>query len=204
MTSDERFDLSGRVAIVSRLILWTGPKHSGKTALLGRFVRTLRERGFTPAGFLAPSRYEAGRLTGFDIVDLNTFQQMPLAVRQKGPCDKCGFTLLAEGLKLGLACLRPAATATADIVIVDEYGPLELGHHGWRFAVDRLIALTDAVVLLVVREELADQVRGEYGQTSCVRLPAHESQSRETVVALLRERRIRATDCSPLLARGSH
>jgi nucleoside-triphosphatase THEP1 len=175
-----------------RLLLWTGPKHSGKTTLLQHLVQTIPARGFTVAGFVAPSRYEDGTLVGFDIVEVNTNRRAPLAARQKDRRDKCGFVLLPEGLKLGMDCLRFAATALVDIVIVDEYGPLELAHRGWRTAVDDLITATDAEVLLVVREELTDRVRREYDNTSCVEFPAHQAQSFAKVVNLLRQKRIRS------------
>ena len=85
-------------------------------------------------------------------------------------------------------CLRRAPTGRNDIIVVDEYGPLELAHQGWRDAVDHLLTSADAVVLLVVRGDLVDQVSHIYDGTSRRTLLAREPESIRKVLELLRAR----------------
>lgn len=151
------------------LLLWTGEKHSGKTTAAMRLVDSVRADGFSVAGLLAPSIYCQGELVGFDALDIATDAKCPLARRvQKGetlPPDtvRAGrFRLLPEGIELGEEALRSQAAQAADLVVIDEFGPLELDGGGWRPAVDALVGRQRGAVLLVVRRELAEAVRRLY------------------------------------------
>ncbi len=171
------------------LILWTGPKHCGKTTAAARLVQAVRTKGLVAAGCLAPSIYEHARLVGFDIIDLRDGRRAPLARRETGGQEAGGFRFLAEGLELGCQALGPPATKDADLIIVDEYGPLELAFRGWRAATERLMTSTRATLLLVVREELVEEVRQTYGDMTSRKLVATEPPSIDKVLALLANKR---------------
>ncbi len=173
----------------SSLILWVGPKHSGKTTSAARLMQMARTDGFVIAGCLAPSVYVNDLLTGFDIVNLRSGERKVLARRETGPGADREFHFTVEGLALGNDAFGPVATKDADLIIVDEYGPLELACQGWHAAVDRLMTFTDAVLLLVVREELADEVQQLYGAIPTRRLAATQPQSIEEVLTALRNTR---------------
>ena len=176
-------------ATQNRLILWVGEKHSGKTTSAANLARTARDEGFNVAGLLAPSLYCDGRLIGFDALDLGNEKRTPLARRQTNPGKSGRFALVTHGLKLGNTALSAEATKSADLVIVDEFGPLELNGHGWRKNVDSLLASSDAVILLVVRLELADEVRRLYADASCRKLAATEPSSIDDGLTMLKDRR---------------
>jgi nucleoside-triphosphatase len=165
-----------------QVMLWVGPKHSGKTTIAARLVEAARGGGFVVAGCLAPSVYADGLLVGFDIINLRSSERTPLARRDVGHQS---FQFLAEGLSLGNEALGPTATKGADLIVIDEYGPLELKSQGWRAATDRLMTSTDAVLLLVVREELADIVLQLYGSISTRKLVASQPGSIDEVLAVL-------------------
>jgi len=172
------------VLIRDKLILWTGQKHCGKTISVTNLVEFARSEGFIVAGLLARSIYNNNELLGFDAVDLRNEKRVPLARRKSGQ-----FTFLTDGLRLGNAALSKAATKSADLVIVDEFGPLELNGQGWRKNVDTLIASNNALILLVVRQELADGVKQIYADFPCRNLAAIESESVDKVIEMLRDRR---------------
>jgi nucleoside-triphosphatase len=134
-----------------KLVLWTGEKHCGKTTTIAKFAKTACAEGFVVVGLLAPSKYRNGRLTGYDVLDLRNKTRALLARRKTDGNKTERFTFVADGLKIGRDALSPTATETADIIIVDEFGPLELRGDGWRRDVDSLLALSDALILLVVR-----------------------------------------------------
>ncbi len=171
------------------LILWTGPKHSGKTSAALRLVEAARAQGWAVAGCLAPSVYENDWLIGFDIVNLRNGGRATLARRRVVQGQEKGFEFLAAGWALGEEALGPAAVQDADLIIVDEYGPLELASQGWRAVTDRLMTTTEATLLLVVREELVEKVRQLYGGIPAHRVVATEPRSVDKILALLANRR---------------
>jgi len=171
----------------AKLVLWTGPRHSGKTTAAEALVRQARADGFVVAGLLAPSVYDEGQLVGFDALDLRTGNRVPLASRVEGRTTDVGnFSFLPEGMKLGAAALDLASARTADLVIVDEFGPLELRGGGWRAAVDSLIASTKAVIVLVVRDERIGEVQRLYGVPRGRLVPASRPDAAEAVLNVVR------------------
>ena len=173
-----------------KLILWAGPKHSGKTTAARRLVELARAENFTIAGILAPSVYEAGERVGFDVVDIATGRRSPLLRpaperrrRTVGP-----YSVMDPGLCLGAHALRAQATRKADLVVVDEFGPAELDGKLWRGCVDRIVAERGKLLLLVVREELAERAAGLYPTAEPELVPAVQPGSVERVLAMLRGR----------------
>jgi nucleoside-triphosphatase THEP1 len=169
------------------LFLWTGPKHCGKTTAAAKLAHAARQCGFRVAGLLAPSLYRDGDLVGFDALDLRSEARAPLAMRRGGPGDVGRFHFVGEGLALGSRALDPAATEGADLVIVDEFGPLELASRGWRSAVDSLIHAGRTPLVLVVRQELVETVRGVYADVPSRLLNATAPESADEVIRWLRE-----------------
>ena len=169
------------------LFLWTGPKHCGKTTAAARLVHTARQHGFRVAGLLAPSVYRDGALVGFDALDLRTEARAPLAVCRDNPGDVGQFHFLEEGLRLGSHTLGPAATDGADFVVVDEFGMLELAGRGWREAVDSLVHAGKTPLVVVVRQQLVDTVRGVYANVPSVCLDAMAPESVDEVLRSLRK-----------------
>lgn len=170
-----------------KLVLWVGPKHSGKTTAAGRLVARARRGGIAVAGLLAYSVYRGGELTGFDAVDLHTGVRCPLAGCDDGGAEQVGlFSFGDEGLAFGKAALESAVARSASLVVVDEFGPLELHGGGWRQAVDSLLAAAGGVILLVVREELTADVSRLYGRLHPQTLNALEPASIERVLDLLK------------------
>ena len=162
-----------------------GEKHSGKTTSATNLVEIARDEGFNVTGLLAPSLYRDGKLLGFDAIDLLNETREPLAKRNTDAGKAERFTFLPEGLKLGNAVLSATAAKSADLVIVDEFGPLELDGRLWRENVDSLLASSSALILLVVRQELADAVRRVYTDFPCRNLAAIEPESIDKVIGML-------------------
>ena len=175
--------------IQTRLIIWTGDKHSGKTTTAAKLVQTVREQGFNVAGVLAPSVYRDGVLFGFDVCDLRTNERAALARRKKNTDGKMSpFVFLSDGLELGRAALSLNAVGSADLVIIDEFGPLELNGLLWRKNVDSLLASSSALILLVVRQELTDAVRLVYADFPYLEFGAIKPDSIDKVIGMLRDR----------------
>lgn len=154
----------GRGAVV----LISGPTGAGKTTLATAVVAQLRGRGVRVAGILAPGLLDDGRRTGFDILDLATGEQAPLAREQQPGAAThvrwSRFAFTAEGLSLGARALGEGAVA-ADVVVVDEVGPLELAGGGWAASLDALAA-RPAALLLIVRDAIVADVTARWGSAA--------------------------------------
>jgi len=176
------------------LTLWIGPKHSGKTTSAGQLVERARGKGITTAGILAPSVYRVGELIGFDVIDIHTGGRVPLARRELASAQRVGsFGMAPEGIEFGNAALNSPVARSAELVIVDEFGPLELQGDGWRPAVDSLIDLAQGTILLVVRMTLVAQVSGLYAELQPQILPGLEPASIDRVIETCRSRRFDAS-----------
>ena len=141
------------------------------------------------AGLLAPSVYKARLLVGFDGVDLSNGETAQLASMNKSQGGGRRISFTEAGLRLGKAALGLPAAGEADLVVVDEFGPLELDGKGWRKEVDILLTSTEALLLLVVRRKLVDRVRRLYEIYPSRKLAATEKESIEEVIRILRQRR---------------
>ena len=172
----------------SRIILWFAAKHSGKTTAAFELAKRAGAQGFTVAGLVAPSVYLNGELAGFDVLDLRSNKRGHLAVRKVSRNEAARFTLTAAGRKLARSALNPTRAKSADIVIVDEFGPMEMLGKGWRSDVDLLLTSTNVLMLLVVRNELTDQVRELYSGLPSLRLPATDPKSIDKVIAIIENR----------------
>ena len=172
------------------LILWTGPRHSGKSRALAVLVDVLRMRGLQPAGFIAPSIWREGVLRGFDLLDVRTGRRSPLARRGQLGVEQVGsFQFAAAGLAAGRAALAPQSIGEADLVLVDEFGPLEMRGGGWRSTVDGLLGVVPTMLLLVVRRELVDAVMKMYEPHRPVLVRAADPEAVCRVLDVLRNSR---------------
>jgi nucleoside-triphosphatase THEP1 len=178
---------------VQVMMLWTGPKHSGKSTAAAQLAEQATTEGFSVAGILAPAIYRRGRLIGFDGVNLATGRRRPLTRRvERGRGHVGPFAFTADGLGFGNAALTSPAARAAALVIVDEFGPLELRGDGWRTAADQLISSFRGVLLLVVREALVDDVLRLYARCRPEPIRATEPAAATRMLRLLRRQRARA------------
>ena len=180
----------------NKVILWSACKHSGKTTSALKLAQRAYAEGFSVAGLLAPSVYLSGKLVGFDALDLRNNKRARLAERNPSKNGSAPFTWVSAGLELAGNALSQALTKPTDLVVVDEFGPLEMAGKGWRKNVDSLVTATNALILLIVREELTNQVQELYACVPSVKLPATDPKSIDKVIAIINNHRRRSANCS--------
>jgi nucleoside-triphosphatase THEP1 len=149
-----------------RVVLLAGDPGQGKTNLAAEVARRLRERGLIVGGVLAPGLWRDGERWGFDVVDLLDGRSEPLC-RRDAPREAVAagpFHFLAEGLRFGREALslERLSRAGADLVIVDEVGPLELSAEGWAEPLEALVERWPGPMLWVVRRGLVNQVAARW------------------------------------------
>ena len=113
------------------IFILTGPVHSGKTTLLKRLVRELKGQKYRLDGFLSEAVREKEETVGYDLFDLKRERSIPF-IRRTGEKEwqRIGSYFfipqgLAEAEKIILRGIE------ADILVVDEVGPLELSGKGF-------------------------------------------------------------------------
>ena len=174
----------------TRLILWTGPRHSGKTTSAADLAKKVKNKGFSVSGLLAPSIYTNGQLTGFDAVNISSGERIQLSQRKQATeSNSVGeFTFSKEGLKFGSNALDSTSARSADLIIIDEFGPLELTGGGWRKNTDSILSDTKALLVLVVRDEIINKVKKLYETSNCIQLEAVKEDSIRKIVEILNNR----------------
>jgi nucleoside-triphosphatase len=139
-----------------RLIL-TGERQAGKSTLCRRLAESLRGEGFTVGGVWTETQ-KTNNQTELILHDVSTDAAVTLASSawepQGGP-RQGRFQFSWEGIYAGIKSIGRGMNA--DLLIVDEIGPLELQGQGF-FPVLHTLRRAHHC-LLVVRPELVDQAR---------------------------------------------
>lgn len=136
------------------IFILTGPVHSGKTTLLNRVVYELKKQGVKIDGFLSKAVEEKEETLGYDLFDLKKESSIPY-IRRKGEKEwqKIGsFFFIPQGLNKAEEIILRGKDA--DVLIVDEVGPLELAGKGLWPALKNILFQPKAHYLLVVRTDI--------------------------------------------------
>lgn len=149
----------------SSVIILTGECRSGKSTLLFALLRSLRRERFKVAGIIAEGLWENGMRSGFNLLDLQSGALTPLCrrVTEDGPRRTTPYVFFEEGMAAGERALSIRQCAGADLVIVDEIGPLEIRGEGWAPCLSPLLALERPLHLWVVRHTCLGEVRRIWG-----------------------------------------
>jgi nucleoside-triphosphatase THEP1 len=148
-----------------RVLIITGEQGEGKSKLVEALAQSQREAGLSLGGIHAPGFWAEGRRSGFDVTDLSTGETRPLC-RTQGPSSwqsQGPFRFSPDGLAFGLQALAEALRRDADVIFVDEVGPLELQGRGWAPGLDALVRQRRRPMVWVVRRGLVDEVRRRWG-----------------------------------------
>ncbi|MGA2286599.1 MAG: nucleoside-triphosphatase [Dehalococcoidia bacterium] len=153
-------------------ILVTGESGCGKTNFCRRIADSARRSGLKVGGVLAPAVHRNGDRVGADAVDLATDESVPIArsiATAPWERDARHTTIFREGLDLARAALERAVRQPFDLIVIDEFGPLELAGGGiCQEAVEAWNSGRD--VLLVAPSKIADEAVDALGRPPDVRI----------------------------------
>lgn len=138
----------------------SGPPGVGKTTVFMKVVNMLKSEGFVVGGFICPEVREGGRRVGFEIIDLMDGSKGWLA-------RLCGD--LEEGPRVGKYCVDTEAAALvgvkaieeavsrADLIAVDEVGPMELAVPPLKTSILKVLT-GDKTLLAVIHWRLKNEL----------------------------------------------
>jgi nucleoside-triphosphatase len=160
------------------VLFLTGPIHGGKTTFLARSWARWSARGLSCAGFLSPAVIDENGESGYDLLELPTLRRRPYLRRRGEPsAERAGpFAFVPGALERARAILRGAARA--DLVVVDEVGPLELEGGGLWPAFREAARRPEGAVLAVVREAVADGLAAAIAPIVPVRFDIRDPEDR--------------------------
>ncbi|MDA4122161.1 MAG: NTPase [Thaumarchaeota archaeon] len=148
----------GTTSTPVRAWLLTGPPGIGKSTLVSKVVYLLRSRGVGVGGCLTKERRSGRERVGFMILDLMSGREAELASSSTSLGPKVGrYRVNLRGLaEVGATALRDAAKS-ADVIIIDEVGPMELTGPEFKKGVEACIA-SGKPLLAVVHEMMKDPI----------------------------------------------
>ena len=134
-----------------RVILLTGRPGVGKTTIVNRVYEHYSKNGFKIEGLTTREVREGGARTGFKITDLSSGQEGWLAKKDLGSGPRVGsYVVVSHDLeKIGVPALERSISGAADLVIVDEIGPMEMTSVSFRSSISRVLNGYRAVVATV-------------------------------------------------------
>lgn len=147
------------------VILLTGGRGSGKSTILLKLLKYLRESGIPAGGFVARGLWKDDVRAGFELELAATGEVVPLALRVPASrrTGSMPFEFSRKGLSAGDFALATEACANAKVIMVDEVGPLEISGKGWAPRLGELLELSGKIQIWVVRDSLLEEVPMKWG-----------------------------------------
>jgi len=141
----------------------------GKTTVLLNAVEALKRRGFSVGGMVSREAREGGTRVGFRITDLRTGTEGWLAhVKQPtGPRVSKYRVNLSDLDTIGASSILNAVE-NADIIVIDEVGPMELFSQDFREAVSQALNSRKRVLGTIhyrVRDPLIAEIKSREDAT---------------------------------------
>jgi len=143
---------------MKRLLLVTGRPGIGKTAVLLNAAEGLKTRDYCVGGMISKEVRREGKRVGFEVVDFRTGMRGWLAhVEQRvGPQVGKYKVNLGDLDSIGANAVLDASR-NADVVIIDEIGPMELLSQAFRKAVNEALD-SSKLVLAVIHQRAKDPI----------------------------------------------
>jgi len=176
------------VFTLKRLIFVTGSPGVGKTSVLLRSVNGLKDKGYEIGGMISHEVREGGVRVGFEILDFSTGQRGWLAhINQPtGPKISKYRVNLTDLDAIGVGSILDAIR-NADIIIVDEIGPMELFSSAFREAVVQAVE-SNKPVLGTIHFELRDSFVNSIKKNEAAEIIEVTYENRETLHNLIIEK----------------
>jgi nucleoside-triphosphatase len=154
-----------------RLLFITGSPGTGKTSVLLKTIEVLKARGYSVGGMISREVRTCGARVGFKILDLGSGRRGWLAhVNQKHGPRIGKYRVNLEDLDNIGAEAVAIAVENADVVAIDEIGPMELHSERFKEAVKKAMVSRKLVVGTVhwkARDRLIQEISAREDAEIC-------------------------------------
>ncbi|MEM3577465.1 MAG: NTPase [Candidatus Bathyarchaeia archaeon] len=146
-----------------RIILLTGSPGIGKTTVLTKIVQILREKGYTVGGMISREARSCGTRVGFEILDIASSRRGWLAHINQPTGPSVGkYRVNIEDLNgVGVDAILKAVR-DADIIVIDEIGPMELFSEKFKQAVKTAVDSKKPLIGVVhwkAKDKLIEEIK---------------------------------------------
>jgi len=143
---------------LKRLFFITGRPGIGKTTVLLNAANELKNKGYSVGGMLSREVRQEGTRVGFEIVDFTTGRRGWLAhVNQPAGPQVSKYRINLHDLdQIGVNAIRDAVK-DAEVVIVDEIGPMELFSSAFKQVINDAVE-SQKLVLGVIHHSTRDPI----------------------------------------------
>jgi nucleoside-triphosphatase len=143
---------------MKRLLLVTGRPGIGKTTVLLNAAEELKAKGYRVEGMISKEFRREGRRVGFEVVNFGTGLRGWLAHVEQSVGPQVGkYKVNLDDLDSIGANAVLDAIRNADVVIIDEIGPMELFSQAFRKAVNEALN-SSKLVLAVIHHSARDPI----------------------------------------------
>lgn len=141
---------------MKRLLFITGRPGTGKTTVVLKAAEGLKAKGYRVGGVISKEARLEGRRVGFEIIDLGTGVKGWLAHEEQRTGPQVGkYRVNLNDLDSIGANAVLWASKNADVVVIDEIGPMELFSQAFRKAVSEVLS-SNKLVLAVIHHSARD------------------------------------------------
>jgi nucleoside-triphosphatase len=173
--------ITGVYALQKRVLLLTGNPSVGKTTVLMKVVKALKERGICVGGMISREVREGGTRVGFEILDLTGSRRGWLAhVNQKNGPQVGKYRVNMEDLNGIGAQAVTDAVEKCEVIAIDEVGPMELFSERFKEAVRKALE-SSKLVLAVVHWKAQDTLINEARKREDAELTSVTLENRESL-----------------------
>jgi nucleoside-triphosphatase len=143
---------------MKRLLLVTGRPGIGKTTVLLNAAEELKAKGYRVEGMISKEARREGRRVGFEVVNFGTGLRGWLAHVEQSVGPQVGkYKVNLDDLDSIGANAILDASKNADVVVIDEIGPMELFSQAFRKAVNEALN-SSKLVLAVIHHSARDPI----------------------------------------------
>jgi nucleoside-triphosphatase len=177
-----------KVDELKRIFFVTGSPGIGKTTILLKTAEALEKKGYKIGGMLSREAREKGVRVGFEIIDIETKRRGWLAHTRQSNGPQIGKyrVNLADLDSTGALAIRNAAV-NAQIVIIDEIGPMELHSSAFKEAVTEALS-SGKPVIGVIHERAKDSLINEIRKRDDAQIIQVTRGNRDRIHSLLIEK----------------
>jgi hydroxymethylpyrimidine pyrophosphatase-like HAD family hydrolase/nucleoside-triphosphatase THEP1 len=168
-----------------RIVFLIGGPGAGKTITCRRVVGIARRKDLRVAGLLSESRELASGRIVQTVVSLRTGERRRLAEYVgpeegepigRGVAGRFSWQFVSESVRWGRHELERCASGSADLLVIDQLGPLELvAGSGWSNAIEVLATARFGTALVAVNPLVLDELRARAGMDGAMAIDVTET-----------------------------